>query len=169
MLPLNLSAVGVCLCVFFSKRTQGKEDHGRLQVAICYRLGSWPSAKTPENGSIFQPCQACGHSYKGQEKHLQFFNINFLPPPKTPPEKNLCASFPIKEHNKGTHINFFWGILGSNRGSQMGHFWPQKVSLLFFFPALKCPFSLPISCGFPFCNSNGHFHLKRCPHNIIVR
>ena len=53
---------------------------------------------------------------KGRKKHINFFNISFWPPPKTPhfgpPEKSLCASFPGKERIKGTHINFFGGFSG---------------------------------------------------------
>ena len=48
----------------------------------------------------------CSATPKGQKKHINFVNINFLGQPKTlgfgPPEKSLCASFPGKERKRGT-------------------------------------------------------------------
>ena len=80
---------------------------------------------------------------RGRKKHITFFNINFLAPTQKtqfgPPEKSSCASFPGKERQKGTHINFFGGISVSKRGQQTGHFRPQKVEFIVFF--------LPLDAG----------------------
>ena len=85
-------------------------------------------------------------SVKGLKKHINFFNIKFLAPPKTPsfgpPEKSLCASFPGKERQKGTHINFFGEIIGVKNGVPNGPFSTTKMFSLVFFPALR---NLPLS------------------------
>ena len=43
--------------------------------------------------------------FSGQKEHMNSFNINFWPPPKTPhlgpPEISLRASFPGKDRKKG--------------------------------------------------------------------
>ena len=81
---------------------------------------------------------------KGQRKHINFFDINFLAPnPKSPilgPRKqkeSLCASIPGKGRKKGTHINFFAGdFWGQKRGPKRAIFSHKKFSLLLF-PALR--------------------------------
>ena len=50
--------------------------------------------------------------FRGQKKHINFFNTNFLAELFGPPEKSSCASFPGKGRKKGTHINFSGGFLG---------------------------------------------------------
>ena len=87
------------------------------------------------------------HFSWGRKKHINFFNINFLAPtqnpPSGPPEKSLCASFPGKEHKKGTHINFFGGIWGVKHGVPNGEFSATKSLVYFFFPALMNLRGLP--------------------------
>ena len=60
-------------------------------------------------------------------KHKNFLAPTLKPPNPGPQKKGLCASFPGKEHKKGTHISFWGGFWGQTRGSQTGHLWPQKV------------------------------------------
>ena len=61
---------------------------------------------------------------KGQKRHINFFKINFWPPPKTPrfgpPEKSLCASFPGKGRKKRDPHKLFRGILGPKNGAPNG-------------------------------------------------
>ena len=74
---------------------------------------------------------------KGQKKHINFFDINFLAPTQAPhlgpPEKSSCASFSGKERKKGTHLNFCRGdFRGPKRGPKQAIFSHRKFSLLFF-------------------------------------
>ena len=67
---------------------------------------------------------------RDRKTHKLFQHKLFGPTQNTrfgPPEKSLCASFPGKGRKKGTHINFFGGVFGPQRGSQTGHVRPQKV------------------------------------------
>ena len=70
-------------------------------------------------------------SFKGTEKAHNFSQDKlFGAYPNTPnfgrPEKSLCASFPGKGHKKGTHINFFEGIVGSQkRGPKRALRWAE--------------------------------------------
>ena len=77
---------------------------------------------------------------KGQKKHINFFNINFLDPARNPPfwapRKKLCASFPGKGRQNWTHINSFRGILGVKNGVPNGPFSATKSLVYCFFPAL---------------------------------
>ena len=49
-------------------------------------------------------------SDKGQKRHINFFKVNFLRPPKAPdlgpPEKKYVPHFLGKERRKGTHMYF---------------------------------------------------------------
>ena len=72
-----------------------------------------------------------------------------------PRKKSFCASFPEKERKKGTHINFFGGILGVKKGAPNGPFSAtKKFSLLFF----SCPYRRHPPYGrfscFVFCSSS---------------
>ena len=76
------------------------------------------------------PCDA--RVCRGQKKHMNFFNINFLAPTQVdPPPPPQNASVPGKRRQKRTCTNLFRGILGSKRGSQTGRFWSQKVYCFF--------------------------------------
>ena len=79
--------------------------------------------------------------YRGRKKHINFFNINFLHPTRTPPfgppEKGLCTSFPGKGRKKGTHINFFGGIFGVKNGVRNGPFSATKSLVYCFFLPLN--------------------------------
>ena len=65
----------------------------------------------------------------------------FAPYPKTPhfgpPEKSLCASFPGKEHKKGTHINSFGWLGGQKGGPKQAIVGEKKFS---FFLVFSCPY-----------------------------
>ena len=71
----------------------------------------------------------------GLKKHINFFNINFLAPtPNTPflapppPQKKVYVRHFLGKDAKKGPTNFFpGGFLGSKRGSQKGHFRPQRV------------------------------------------
>ena len=67
---------------------------------------------------------------RGQRKHINFFNITFWPPPKTPdlgPQKKVYVPhFLGKDAKKGPTQTFSGGFSGSKRGPQTGHFRPGK-------------------------------------------
>ena len=80
---------------------------------------------------------------KGQKKHINSFNINFLVPNKEPSSgtqrKSWCASFPGKKTQKrrDPHKLFrkqegFWG--NKKRSPKRAAFGHKKFSLLFFLP-----------------------------------
>ena len=73
--------------------------------------------------------------FKGQKKHINFFNIIFLAPARNPtswaPKKSLCASFPGRKTQKVDPHNFFWGGgLGVKRGPKQAIFGHKKFSFL---------------------------------------
>ena len=95
-----------------------QDQHRKLYSKRCIRDGPAPGSEP--------------------KKHINFFNINFLAPTQNPnfgrPEKKLCASFPGKGRQKGTHIKGFWGSNtgAQTRGPKRAIFGHKKFSLLFF-------------------------------------
>ena len=71
---------------------------------------------------------------KGQKRHINFLNVNFLPPTRKPPfwapRKNLCASFPGEERQKGPTKIFSGGFPN-------GPFWATKRLVYCSFPGLS--------------------------------
>ena len=72
------------------------------------------------------------HINRGRKKHINSFNINFLAPTQNPPfwaprKKFMCLISWERTQKRHININFFGAIWGSKRGSQTGHFRPQKV------------------------------------------
>ena len=69
--------------------------------------------------------------FRGPKKHINSFNINFLAPTQNTQffgaQKRVYVPRFWERTQKGTHINFLGGIFGSKRGSQTGHFRPDKV------------------------------------------
>ena len=101
-----------------------------IQIIVQFLSGNFcpPQGKLPR----------CGVSvlFKGRKKHINFFNINLLPPTQNPPvglpAKSLCASFPGKERKKGAHVNFFGGILGQKGVPIQTIFGHKKLAYCFF-------------------------------------
>ena len=75
-----------------------------------------------------------------QETHIIFYNKLFGPHPKPPhigpPQKSICTSFPGKERQKGTQINFFGEIFGVKNGAPNGPLSATKSLVNCFFLAL---------------------------------
>ena len=84
---------------------------------------------------------------KGQKKHINFFNINFLDPPKTPhfgPQKKVYVPHFLGKSAKEAHKHkLFLGILGVKNGVPNGPFSATKSLVYCFFPALKEAFLVP--------------------------
>ena len=78
---------------------------------------------------------------RGQKKHKNFFNINFLAPTQNPPfwalRKKFMCLISWERTQKGTHINFFGGIFGVRNGVPNGPFSATKSLVYCFFPALN--------------------------------
>ena len=79
---------------------------------------------------------------KGRKKHINFFNINFLHPTRNPPfwapRKKFMCLISWERTQRGTHINFFGGILGVKNGVPNEPFSARKSLVYCFFPALIC-------------------------------
>ena len=88
----------------------------------------------------------------GDRKEQSIFlqDEGFGPHPKQnpavlgPQKRNLCASFPGKERQKGTHINFLRGTLGSKKGFPNGPSLATKKFMHIFLP-LRLP-SAVVTC-----------------------
>ena len=101
---------------------------------------------------VFSPIRSFHPGFvKGQKKHINFFNINSLPPTQntpfwTPREKFMCLMSWERTQKRDPHKLFSGRNLGSKRGSQTGHFRPQKAlvycfcSLLVFALFLRADF-----------------------------
>ena len=79
--------------------------------------------------------------FKGQKKHMNFFNINFSPPTRKPPfwaprKRVYVPHFLGRTQKKGPAQTFsggFWGQKGGPKRASLGH---KKFCLLFF----SCPY-----------------------------
>ena len=82
------------------------------------------------------------HLYGTANKHINFFNIDFLgPPPKTPhwgpQNKRLCASFPGEGRKKGDPHKLFRGEFWGQKGGPKRAISATKSLVYCFFLALN--------------------------------
>ena len=75
----------------------------------------------------------------GQKKHMNFFNINFWPPPKppfwAPRKKFVCLVSWERTQKRDPHKLFRGDCWGQKRGPKRGIFGHKKFGLVFF----SCP------------------------------
>ena len=117
----------------------GRNCHTEKLVLVTLRHKRLCNHKRNVNAQRSQPTSKKKlRTLRGQKKHINIFNVNFLAPTQNtrflPPEKSPCASFPGKGPKRDPH-KLSGGMFGSKR-SQTGHFRPQKVSFIVFFGAL---------------------------------
>ena len=102
------------------------------------RIGPGWGSFTPFRGGGLLPLS---DSNKGRKKHMNFFNINFLPPTQKhlilgPPETSLCASFPGKGRKKRDPHKLFRGDFWVKKGVPNRPFSATKSLVYCSFPAL---------------------------------
>ena len=89
------------------------------------------------------------NSIRGRKKHINFFNINFLPPTQNPPfctpppKKLMCLISWERMQKRDPHKLFRGDLWGQKRGPKRAIFGHKKFSLLFF----SSPYQFPPAPG----------------------
>ena len=104
-----------------------------------------------------------------KEQHKLFGPHSKTPSPG-PPEKSSCASFPGKERNKGTHINFLGGGFGGQkRGPKQAILGHKRFSLCFFSCLCFCS-TKSFVCSHVMANGASHqFFEMNLPDNLPLK